>query len=282
MQSILLDSYSLHSLTTPQTPMVKTVAGLGFPEVRTDSYNRPGSHGVTIAHNLYGGRLISLDGTLRGVDAATYMSNRQNLEAAVGLLLDANNVPIARTLYLTDNNYSQYQVSVITKAFTVELNSPTVAKWQLQLLATDYTIQSQTSFSASMGLPQSGGVSFPVTFPITFGASSGGSATAASAGNAPSFPTITITGPCINPAIVNTSTGERLGLNITLLTGDTLTINARQRTIVQGASTNRMSAKTIGSTFFALLPGNNNLQFSADAYDAGTATLTWRSNLLGI
>jgi len=282
MNAILLDGYSLHSLTAAQPCQTKSATGLGFPEVRLDQYNRPGVSGVTIAHNLYGGRTITLEGTIRGADRTAFMANRAALEAAVSLRLDSVNIPIARTLYLYDLDFNAYQISVITKAFTCELTTPTMGRWQLQLAATDYIIEAQTLNSVTTFLPQSGGVTYPVTYPIQFGGSSGGSVTASNNGNAPAFPLVTLYGPMINPVIANDSSNESIRLNLTLVAGDVVTVDMKKRLIVQGATTNRMGAFISGSKFWAILPGLNNLRVGADAYDVGYATFSYREARLGL
>jgi hypothetical protein len=282
MNAILLDSYSLHSLTASQPCQTRSATGLGFPQVRLDQYNRPGTHGMTVAHNLYGGRTITLDGTIRGADRTTFMANRAALEAAVSLRLDSVNVPIARTLFLVDLDFSLYQVNVVTKSFQCELTSPTMGKWQLQLEATDYTLESQTLTSVTSFLPQSGGVTYAVTYPVQFGGSSGGSVTASNSGNAPAFPLVTLYGPMINPVIANDSTGESIRLNLTLVAGDVVAVDMKKRLIVQGGTTNRMGAFISGSKFWAILPGLNNLRVGADAYDVGYATFSYREARLGL
>lgn len=282
MNAIILDGYSLHSLTAAQPCRTRLATGLGFPEVRLDAYNRPGTHGMTIAHNLYGGRTITLEGTIRGADRTTFMVNRAALEAAVSLQLDSVNVPIARTLLLTDLDFNAYQISVVTKAFSCELTSLTVGRWQLQLSATDYIIEAQTLNSVTSFLPQSGGVTYPVTYPVQFGGSSGGSVTASNNGNAPAFPLVTLYGPMINPVIGNDSTGESIRLNLTLVAGDVVVVDMKKRLIVQGGTTNRMGAFISGSKFWAILPGLNNLRVGADAYDVGYATFSYREARLGL
>jgi hypothetical protein len=281
--ALALDDYQLHSLTAELPCKVREIAGLAFPDVRLDTYERAGAHGLTIAHNLYGGRLLTLEGTIRGATEAAYLTNRRALQAAVGLKLDANNVPVTRTLYLTDLAGNAFQIEAVTKSFQADYEAPglTWGRWQLQLQASDYSIAFGGTSSVTMTLPVSGGVTFPLTFPITFGASSGGSATATNAGNAAVFPTITIAGPVVNPVVSNDATGESLRLNITLLAGDVLTINTCRRTILLG-QTNKMSSKIAGSVFWSLPPGDNPLRFAADTYNTGTATVAWRSGVLGL
>lgn len=283
MLQILLDSYTLHSLLTVVPCRTKTpLAGLGSPGIRLEGYNRPGEHGYTVAHHLYGQRIITLQGVIKGADAASYAANRQALEQAVSLQLDANNVPVPRLLQLTDLNYGLWQVPVTTQAFHCEQENPTFAKWLLNLTTTSYVIEAATASSASLSLPLSGGIHFPVLFPVRFGAGAGGSATAVNTGTAPAKPLLTIAGPCSNPTLYNDATGEKLGFALTLLAGDVLTIDCAARTVVQGSNTNKMAALTTGSKFWGLNPGSSTLRFTADAYDAGSATVTWHSAYIGI
>ncbi len=157
-----------------------------------------------------------------------------------------------------------------------------MGKWQLQLEAMDYILESQTTTTVNSFLPQSGGVVYAVTYPIHFGASSGGSVVATNPGNAPAFPVVTLYGPMMNPVIANDATGEAIRLNLALVAGDVLTINMRRRLIVQGSNTNRMGSLVQGSKFWAVLPGNNNLRVGADSYDVGYATILFRASFLGL
>ncbi len=185
-------------------------------------------------------------------------------------------------LKLTDLTGAQYRVSVVKEKLVMPDDNPSMGTWMLDLRATDWRIQAETLTSTAISLPQSGGVIFfPLTFPITFGASSGGSATITNTGTVEASPIITINGPTINPVISNDTTGERLGLNLTLVSGDQVVIDMDNATIVQG-STNRMGNKATGSRFWSLSSGANTIRFSADAYDVGTAVITFRSALLGL
>jgi len=179
-------------------------------------------------------------------------------------------------------DYSAYQVQVVTRSFQCELTSPTMGKWQLQLEAMDYILESQTISTITGYLPQSGGVVYPVIYPIHFGASSGGSVVATNLGNAPAYPTVTLYGPMINPVVANDATGESIRLNLTLVAGDVVAIDMRRRLIVQGTATNKMGSLVQGSKFWAVLPGNNALRVGADTYDVGYATFAWKDARLGL
>lgn len=289
MQDIYLDGYHIHSLSIDQPTRAKTpLSGLESPEDRLDAYDRPGRHGQTVANALYGGRPISIQGSIRGSGAtdaakqADYRLQRQLFIQASSHQYDANGNPIPRILKLTDLTGAQYRVSVIKQKLTMPDANPTMGTWMLDLRATDWRIYAETLNTISISLPQSGGVTFPIIFPITFGSSSGGSSTVNNYGTVDSPPVITINGPVINPIISNDSTGEKIGLNLTLVSGDSVVIDTGNTTILQGNATNRMGYKNTGSTFWSLNPGDNAIRFSADAYDVGTAVIAYRSAFLGL
>ena len=284
MTEIYLDDYHLHSLTTDglATRVARGVEGLEAPEQRVDSYNNPGGDGQTVANILHGGRLITMEGRIRGDDEATYRANRSVLHQLVGANRTTLGQYSPRTLKLTDATGAQYRVSCVVRSLKNPDELPTTSAWQLQLLATDFLIYGETESTSTLTLPISGGMTFPFDFPEQFGSSSGGSATVTNSGTMNTAPTIVFTGPIQNPRLYNDTTGQVMGLDITLVAGDAITIDMKARTIIQGDATNRMSAKTAESKFWTITPGGNLIRLSATTFDTGTATITWRSAFLGI
>jgi len=289
MQDIYLDTYHLHSLSTVLPTRAKVpVTGLESPDNRLDVYDRPGRHGQTVANALYGGRPISLTGTIHGTGAtdilaqADYRLQHQLFIQASAHQYDAGGHLVPRILKLTDLTGAQYRVSVVKEKLVLPDDNPSMGTWMLDLRATDWRIYAEMLLSTSLSLPQSGGITFPITYTITFGASSGGSATVTNSGTVEASPIVTINGPAINPVVSNDTTGQSLGLNLTLVSGDQVVIDMDNATILQGGSTNRMGGKSSGSRFWSLTPGVNTIRFSADAYDVGTAVIAFRSAHLGI
>ena len=279
---IYLDDYQLHSLSTQLPTIVgRPLEGLSNPDIRTNVYDNPGDHGQTVTNALYGERVISLTGSIRGADVTEYQANRRAFQQSVGLQHDANGYPVFRILKLNING-NQYRIPVSVKAFDMPYTLPTSTKWKLDLVATKWALESEAVYSATVGLPQPGGLHFPTPFPITWTGSGGGSTTVTNAGTAAAFPVITIQGPVINPVLTNATTGERIALTLTLGASDTIVIDMFERTIIQGGATNRMGALVTGSNFWALVPGENIIYYSADAYDTSTSTLTWRSAFAGL
>jgi hypothetical protein len=283
MTEIYLDDYHLHSLTVDGLPtrVARGMAGLEAPEQRVDAYDNPGADGQTVANVLHGGRLVTLEGTIRGEDVATYRANR----AAFHQLVGANRINgqfAPRVLKLTDAIGAQYRLNCVVRALKNPDELPASSRWQLQLQATDYLIYAEDEQSVSLTLPISGGITFPFTFPARFGATSGGSATATNSGTMATAPVIVFYGPLANPRLTNDTTGQVMELALTLVAGEQVTVDMAARTIVQDESTNRMSAKTISSRFWGLDPGENQLRLTATTFDSGTASVTWRNAYLGL
>jgi len=284
MREIYVDDYHLHSLVTDGLPtrVARGVEGLEAPEQRVDSYNNPGGDGQTVANILHGGRLITMEGRIRGGDEATYRANRSVFHQLVGANRTTLGQYSPRTLKLTDTTGAQYRVSCVVRALKNPDELPTTSAWQLQLLATDFLIYGETEATATLTLPISGGMTFPFSFPAQFGSSSGGSATVTNSGTMNTAPVVVFNGPLLNPRLYNDTTGQVLGLDITLVAGDAITVGMKARTIIQGDSTNRMSTKTAESKFWTLAPGANLIRLTATTFDTGVATITFRDAFLGI
>lgn len=96
-------------------------------------------------------------------------------------------------------------------------------------------------------------------------------------GNTPAWPVYTITGPVLNPSIINRTTGEKLTVEISVPTSEVLTIDTRARAVLlNGAS--RYGALTAESTWFPLQPGTVRLEFDDLLGDKNRgADVRWRS-----
>ncbi|MER5863780.1 hypothetical protein [Kitasatospora sp. NPDC002040] len=96
-------------------------------------------------------------------------------------------------------------------------------------------------------------------------------------GNTPTWPTFTVTGPVVNPTIINRATGERITVQISVPTSEVLTIHTRTRAVLlNGAS--RYGALTADSVWFPLRPGVVRLEFDDLLGDKNRgADIRWRS-----
>lgn len=80
------------------------------------------------------------------------------------------------------------------------------------------------------------------------------------AGNRTSPGTLRIDGPVVNPSIINDTTGDEFDFNITLNTGDYITVNLANRSVTLNGSQNIRSSMTITGHWFLFQPGNNSFR----------------------
>lgn len=150
-----------------------------------------------------------------------------------------------------------------------------IVNYQAQFASADPRAYSQTLTSAA-GVALSslgGGMVMPFVFPFTFTSSGGGTVTFTNAGNRPTPPVFRIYGMCVNPQIVNLTTGVRITILGTVASGDFLELNTLDRTVKLNGTTSRANFYDAAtSTWFELPPGATNLQLVAGTFD-GTARL---------
>ncbi|WAL73113.1 phage tail family protein [Kitasatospora sp. YST-16] len=96
-------------------------------------------------------------------------------------------------------------------------------------------------------------------------------------GNTPTWPVFTVTGPVVNPVILNRRTGEKLTVQLTVPTSEVLVIDTRARSVtLNGAS--RYGALSTDSVWFPLRPGGNLLEFDdLQGIKTRFAEVRWRS-----
>lgn len=98
------------------------------------------------------------------------------------------------------------------------------------------------------------------------------------AGWAATYPTITITGPVVNPKVINQSTGAFLLINYSMLQSDTIVLDTDMRTVTLNGN-NQRSLLDNTSSWFNLPAGTTLLSFTATSgTDANTTcVVSWRN-----
>lgn len=147
--------------------------------------------------------------------------------------------------------------------------------FQAQFFAEDpraYTVHQDLISSTALSTA-SGGLKFPMKFPFKFTPSGGGTATVTNKGNRPTPPVFRIYGMCVNPAIVNVDSGERITIAGTIANGDFLEIDVANRTAkLNGGTLQNNLIDSVNTTWFELPRGSTNLQLTSGTFD-GTARL---------
>jgi len=129
-------------------------------------------------------------------------------------------------------------------------------------------------------LPQNAdadGVTFPLTFPLDFGGvEPGGRHTVINWGTVPVLPRVVYTGPVDTPRLQHLGIPAAEGVNYALLPGEELVVD-HATGLVSSGTRSLFSQKIAGNEFWPLLPGSNDVVFTANAYNADArAALTFR------
>ncbi|MFN0222108.1 phage tail family protein [Paenibacillus sp. KR2-11] len=132
-----------------------------------------------------------------------------------------------------------------------------------------------------------GGFSFPIRLPLSFGRV-GQSARIENPGDLDAPVLIVFRGPLKTPVLENKTTSKRIKLDQVVPEGDYLEINTAfgQKSVTRvsgGSRTNAFHWVAPDSEFWSLVPGDNEISYSAtEESEAGAVTLEFRPQYLGV
>jgi len=285
MRSLVFTNPLGVSLTLYKDPyLITTLDGIDLPTVNEQEQKAPYQDGTTYLDALFDPRTIVVTGAIINVQLlGPIFTDRASILAA----LNPKNGP--GTLTYTNDNAVYTTVATVNLAqFPNKLATDPFQAFQIQFYCNDPYWYAEDSDSISMSLVI-GGFTFPFSFPFSFGTYIGSIPTAAvNDGDSVTPVIISVFGPCANPVITNTTTGELIRCNITLTTGDILVINTKfgSKSIMLltsgGQTINEMSTLDSTSTFWQMAIGNNLITFSDDTQQAQeSCTVTWTNRYSG-
>ncbi len=149
------------------------------------------------------------------------------------------------------------------------------AKFSLSLVAPDPRRYDSTARMVSLVLPLlSGGIAPPLTPPFTVtGSTTKSQATLVNDGTTATLPVMMVVGPCPPATIANLTTGAARRVIDAVPAGQTLVIDELNGTATTGGQARRLLGTPLG-----LVPGTNEIAFSADGYDAAASlSISYRS-----
>lgn len=248
----------------------------GSPAIRLGGIDRPQDHGEFDGPSFYSPRIITVQGVAIAADQGGAM-----VAADIVSSVCSDPSRLYTALFTEVPRGVTRQLGVRLNADTkVALAGPQHIEWQVQLRAPDPfkydTALTQVTLYAPGG--SIGGTPFPATFPLLFNASglAASGASVVNAGTANTRPTVTFTGPLVDPAIANVTSGRSLSLLMTLVAGDQLVVDFDQRSVILNGSASRSTALSSTAAWWDLPPGGSDLMFTAGG-GGGTATVAFRS-----
>lgn len=264
---------------------ITKLEGLDKPDVRSGNSDRPRTRGAFIGSNLLKTRTPTAT-----MDIGPPYTGYANLAAALGGLRAAVSTEgaVEYPLWVKVKNFNL----LVAQARVIKTNLPWDITADMGLLkggsiqweATDPYLYSTPTRQTTVGLATPGtGFSFPLTFNLSFGgALSPNQMSVSNAGNVTCWPTFVINGPCVNPAVQNTSlSGEPfLRLDMTVNSGDVVVVDCDQGTVLYTASGQTVGVPyqqviAPGSTFFGIPAGSTSvISFNSQDIHATAGTLT--------
>lgn len=215
---------------------------------------------VTVKGFLGRGSDIKARRVLSAVAKTKRVRGLIRVEEADGQVLEAEYVRTGAPL-VRDGNGDEVDFALVLLCPAGLLRSPTV---------------NELSVLASVSTADTEGTIMPDTMPAYFfwaGQVADRPVTAFNAGDEPVRPVVVFRGPVTNPALVLTTTGDRIAADIALGPGDYLEVDMRARTAMLNGSSPRQGAITTDSVWWALQPGPNPLRFEAAVYSVDVPSL---------
>jgi len=258
-------------LILPNQPFIdiSKVSGLDNAPYRETKRDHEGTDGGFLDAEFETGRDITLEGTVFNGTALLepYLDS-----------LKANFAPVTTPIpfYFTTESGLQRQVFVKPRGakYTWDANRRVnQIPIQFLLYAEDPRIYDTfiNDYTIPLGPASTTGFSFNLSFSFGFGASSTGpdGQYIFNNGNRPTPAVMTITGPVVNPEIINDNTGDILQFNLTLGSTDILVVDLQYHTVRLNGTTNRRNT-LLAPNWFLFPPGATFIRFRGDS---GTGTL---------
>lgn len=238
---------------------VEPVDGWDEPPTVTDWVTqRVADHGGWGAQSYWEPRVLELKGTLTG---RVWRSLAQQLAVLRSAIPSFDPVDLT----VAAAGAPALTCSVRQSGQPVIDQDGAVWTFSFSLTAVDPRKYAQDVTSLSTGLPvTTGGLTLPLVLPLSIGATTtSGRISVTNAGDMPTRPVFTITGPC-PPCSITHSSGRRLIVPTAVDAGRSLTIDTDTRTALLDGTASRV----VTGTWFEFDPGVNEVQFSSATYDA--------------
>lgn len=248
----------------------------GLPNIRSATGVNQGRDGSWVSRQLYEGRYISFQGRIFGGEPIDVENKRRELVS----VLQRKKLKLRIITYAGMEFATEVFVMANQMPINRELN---IVKWKIDLLSEDplFYDNSAGELLATVGKVMDGG--FDIPFDIPFNISAGGEpSVVTNSGNETVYPIITISTLATNPKLINRATNEFMQVMTTVLDGDKLIIDMRNKTITHNGL-NIYALQRDGSTFFGLVPGVNVMEIQTDVGSENSkAEVRYQSGFLGI
>jgi hypothetical protein len=276
-------SFSFNNLTfggAGSPYQILSVDGLeSLPDIRNQDDNRGYADGMFSGRDLLAGRTISIIfntfGTPGGASAQTNFNTIQStlLPQASGttpLYFKFPNSP-------TSEHFVNARVRVLKTTVDPNYTYGYITS-QVDFFCPDPNYYNNLTQTATMAVLPAVGRTYNRIYNMLYGnATNTVTTTISNIGWGTAYPTITLVGPCINPILGDSTSGNALNFTILMNSANTLVIDLYNKLITYDGQPAR-NLLTSG-TWFAAPPGNSTyyLYATGTAENVTVATVTWNS-----
>lgn len=240
--------------------------GAGAPAATTPMDNRQYGDGAFAGDTTFEARALTWEGTTTCPDLPALLAAQARLRAVA-----STRVPL---LY-TEEGYPPMSLWVRAATGQPKMRAldGRLFEWSFTMVAEDplwfdaAELAPAVVAARTVLLPQTPpGRIYNRVYPYIYGlapAAESGRLSITNAGDEWAQAAYTVTGPVTNPVIVNATTGEFLGLTVTLTALDSLVADTADELITLNGNTVYVP-RTVGSVFPRIAPGLNEVRWSAD------------------
>lgn len=240
------------------------IEGITSPAIRSADGVWAGRDGGYISSQFYGFRTITLTGAYIGKTCEQADKLRLGLMTNLGI---RKLFPVFITNFSGEHYYTEAYVTDIKS----DITGPLSGEWKMTLVCPDPIIYdggdgidaNSAWFQYTFQKEKPGGYKVRTKYPVDW--TEGNIASSViNSGSVEIFPQIILRGKFTNPKITNVTTGKFIKLQKTTSAGDEIIIDMNERIItLNGESI--ASSKTIDSTWWNLLAGENRLLLETDS-----------------
>ena len=258
------------------------LSGLTSPDIRTGDGLYAGVDGGYVSSQLYGFRNIVISGFYIGKTCQEADELRQQLMSEL-------HIRYLYPIFITSFSGKHYFVEGYITDRRSDITNPTSGEFQITIHCPDPIIydggdgvaSDSAWFEQTFYKEQPGGFNIEYQVPVQWVA--GQMATnIENLGTVAAYPIITLSGKFTNPKITNLTTNEFIELERETTVSDTIVIDMKERIItLNGVSI--ASSRTIDSSWWTLLQGNNKIVLETDnSSDNNFGTIKYKVGYLGV
>ena len=258
------------------------LSGLTSPDIRTGDGLYAGVDGGYVSSQLYGFRNIVISGFYIGKTCQEADELRQQLMSEL-------HIRYLYPIFITSFSGKHYFVEGYITDRRSDITNPTSGEFQITIHCPDPIIydggdgiaSDSAWFEQTFYKEQPGGFNIEYQVPVQW--VGGQMATnIENLGTVAAYPIITLSGKFTNPKITNLTTNEFIELERETMVSDTIVIDMKERIItLNGVSI--ASSRTIDSSWWTLLQGNNKIVLETDSSsDNNFGTIKYKVGYLGV